>query len=333
MATNKHAHIRYTVLDKCFSNFNRNFDYDDLLKEVNEVLYEIGTEGIQLRQLQYDIAYMKSDEGYSIELNEELKIGKKRIFRYQDKAFSIANHPLNVNDSEQLETTIAILSRYKHRAEFNWLEELIPRMQQTFNLVAKGDNGIISYQQNIDLKGIEHIGTLFNLILKRKKIQLCYEPYGKPQLKAKVNPYHVKQYNNRWFLFCYNEEYDSISNYSLDRIVSIEELANSFEPSTINWMDYFDDVIGVTKPEGADVQKIKLRFSEKRINYVLTKPLHGTQKVDKTDDTGQTVTIEVIPNNELYQLLFSFGPDVVVISPPDFRKEMIERIGKMKNNY
>lgn len=333
MATNKHAHIRYTILDKCFSNFNRNYTYDDLIEEVNQVLHEMGTEGVQLRQLQYDIAYMKSNEGYGIELDEELKISKKRLFRYKDKSFSIANHPLNLNDTEQLETTIAILSRYKHREEFNWLEELIPRMQQTFNLVAEGDNGIISYQQNIDLKGIEHIGTLFNLILKRKLILLCYEPYGKPQLKVKVNPYHVKQFNNRWFLFCYNEEYKSISNYPLDRIISIEELSHSFEPSTINWMDYFDDIVGVTKPEGVELQKIKLRFSENRINYVLTKPLHGTQKVDKTDESGQTITIEVIPNNELYQLLLSFGPDVVVVSPPDFRQEMVERIEKMMKNY
>ena len=109
MATNKHAQIRYTVLDECFSNFNRAYTYKDLLKEVNDKLYYIDTDGIKLRQLQYDIAYMKSDVGYGIELNEELKLYKggsgpgQRIFRYKDPDFSLANHPLNVNDSKQLE--------------------------------------------------------------------------------------------------------------------------------------------------------------------------------------------------------------------------------------
>lgn len=70
-----------------------------------------------------------------------------------------------------------------------------------------------------------------------------------------INPYHLKQYNNRWFLFCFNEEYQTISNYPLDRIVSLEELNKEFEPSTINWMDYFEDIIGVTKPEEATVEK------------------------------------------------------------------------------
>jgi hypothetical protein len=331
MATNKHAQIRYTILDKCFSNFNRNYTYDDLLEEVNNVLFELGTEGVQLRQLQYDIAFMKSDAGYSIEFDEDLKDGKKRLFRYKNKDFSIADHPLNQNDSEQLETTLAILSRYKHREEFNWLEELIPRMEQAFDLVASGENGAIGYQENIDLKGREHIGLLFNLILKRKVTKIIYQAYGKPQQDIVVFPYHLKQFNNRWFLFGYNEEYKSISNYPLDRIESIFELGERFESSKINWMDYFDDIIGVTKPEDAATQVVKLKYSEKRINYVLTKPLHGTQKLDKTDDSGLTIQIEVMPNPELYQLILSFGEDVEVISPNEVRKEIIDKINVMKD--
>lgn len=333
MATNRHAQIRYTILDRCFSNFNRLYNYDDLLEEVNSVLYDLGTEGVKLRQLQYDIEHMKSDAGWAVEFDESLKKGRKKAFRYKDKNFSIANHPLNVNDVEQLETTIAILSRYKHRSEFSWLEELIPRMEQTFKLVKSGDNGIVGYQENIDLKGREHIGTLFNLILKRKQIKINYKPYGKPQFTVVVFPYHVKQYNNRWFLFCFNEEYKSISNYPLDRIISIEELSDSFEASTINWTDYFDDIIGVTKPEGGKIEKIKLKFSEKYVNYILTKPLHGSQKLDKTNEEGLTIYIEVIPNNELYQLLLSFGADVEVISPQKIRMEIKKIIIKMNENY
>ncbi|SDZ93171.1 helix-turn-helix transcriptional regulator [Bizionia paragorgiae] len=333
MATNRHAQIRYTILDRCFNNHNRLFDYDDLLNEVNYVLFELGTEGIKLRQLQYDIEHMKSDAGWAIEFDETLKKGRKKAFQYQDKNFSIANHPLNVNDVEQLETTIAILSRYKHRAEFSWLEELIPRMEQAFQLVESGDNGIISYQENLDLKGREHIGTLFNMILKRKQVKITYEPYGKPEFDVVVCPYHIKQYNNRWFLFCFNEEYKSISNYPLDRITGIEELNASFESSTINWLDYFDDIIGVTKPEEGKVEKIVLRFSEQRINYVLTKPLHGTQKIYKEDQSNCSMTIEVIPNQELYQQLLAFGPDLEILEPAKVRLKMIDLIKETSNNY
>ncbi len=333
MATNKHAQIRYNILDRCFSNFNRVYTYEDLLNEINEVLIEIGTEGIQLRQLQYDIAHMKSDAGYRIELDEDLKHYNKRVFRYKSKNFSLANHPLNQYDSEQLESTLAILSRYKHREEFSWIEELIPRMEQAFDLVSSDDNCIVSYQENFDLKGREHISVLFNLILKQKQAKLEYEPYGKPIIEVIICPYHLKQYNNRWFLFGFNELYQSLPNYPLDRILSIDELSTSFKSSETNWLDYFDDIIGVSKPEGALPIKITLKFSEKRINYALTKPLHRTQKKVKSDVSGKTITIKVIPNPELYQLLLSFGEDLEVISPADVRVEMMRKITQMKEKY
>jgi len=333
MATNRHAQIRYNILDRCFSNFNRLYNYDDLLAEVNAVLHEMGTEGVKLRQLQYDIDHMKSSEGWSIELDETLKKERKKAFRYIKKDFSISNHPLNVNDKEQLETTLSILSRYKHREEFNWLEELIPRMQQAFDLKDQGENGIISYQENIDLVGRQHLGVLFNTILKRKKIKITYKPFNKESSAIVLSPFHLKQYNNRWFLFTKHPDFENISNYPLDRIESIEELAEEAECSDINWQDYFDDIIGVTHTENGSVQIIKLRFSENRIAYVKTKPLHGSQKYVLDEEEGRVITIEVIPNRELYQLLLSFGGDVEVISPVEVREEIKQRIIKMNSIY
>lgn len=333
MATNKHAQIRYTILDRCFSNFNRKYTYESLLQEVNEKLYELGTEGIQLRQLKYDIEYMESNEGWSIDLNENLKEGRKRVLRYKDKSFSIANHPLNVSDSDQLETTLAILSRYKHRTEFSWLEELIPRMEQAFNLVASGSETVIDYQENIDLQGREHLGVLFNLIIKKKQIKIFYKPYGKQEIEVVFNPYYLKQFNNRWFLFGCNPEYQSVSNYPLDRIISIEELPQAFDVPDINWTDYFDDFIGVTKPETQPEIQIKLKFTPNRIKYVLTKPLHGTQRIDKSDTLKHTIFIKVRPNRELFQLLLSFGADLEVLEPKSVRDEMKSIIDQMKKRY
>ena len=105
-----------------------------------------------------------------LELNsmKNLKIGKKRVFRYCDKSFSIADHPLNQNDSEQLQTAIQILSRYKNREEFRWIEEFIPRMEMAFDLVSGSDEEIIGYEENPDLEGREHLGELFNFILRKR---------------------------------------------------------------------------------------------------------------------------------------------------------------------
>ncbi len=334
MSKNKNAQLRYNVIDRCFSNFQRKHTFYSILEEVNNELVYNDYDGIKLRQLQDDIAFMQSDSGFSIELEEGLKDGKRRVLRYSDKSFSISKHPLNQLDTEQLESTLTILSRYKNRPEYSWLIEFIPRMEQAFDLTKNdNDNNIISYQNNPDLTGLQWLDVLFNSIAKKKTVRIEYQPYKKEPFTELAHPYHLKQYNNRWFLACKVEGYDTITIYALDRIIDIEETGNRYIESDINWMDYFDEMIGVTKKGETEPVKIILKFSEQRIKYVLTKPLHRTQKPDRSDTTGLTIQIEVIPNLELYQTLLSFGPDVEVISPATIREVVMNKISAMQKNY
>lgn len=333
MAVNKNAQLRYNVIDKCLSNLQRSHTYYSILEKVNHVLIENGYDGIQLRQLQEDIKFMESDAGFSIELQEDLKEGRRRILRYNDKNFSISSHPLNQLDVEQLNATLTILSRYKYRTEFSWLNELIPRMEQAFDLVDQDQTGIISYQNNPDLEGLEWLGVLFNLIVEKKTALISYEPFNQEAKDIIVHPYHLKQFNNRWFLICKTEGYTSLSNYPLDRIKLVEEVEANYILTSINWLDYFSDMIGVSKMEGINSVKIQLKFSLNRINYVKTKPLHGTQKLLKSDPSGLSIQIDVVPNPELYQALLSFGPDVEVMSPDFIREKMTEKTKLMLQNY
>jgi predicted DNA-binding transcriptional regulator YafY len=78
--------------------------------------------------------------------------------------------------------------------------------------------------------------------------------------------------------------------------------------------DYFDDIIGVTRPDEGVVEKIVLKFNETSLPYVLSKPLHGSQKSIRTEN-GHLISIEVMQNYELESLLLSFGDRVKIISP------------------
>ena len=63
MATNKHASIRYQALDKCFRNYGRRYNINDLIEACNQAIYEFtGLEdGVKRRQVYADIAYMESE--------------------------------------------------------------------------------------------------------------------------------------------------------------------------------------------------------------------------------------------------------------------------------
>ena len=51
MPTNKNALLRYQILDRCFSDFTRKYEIDDLVDKVNDALYDLyGTE-VSIRQI------------------------------------------------------------------------------------------------------------------------------------------------------------------------------------------------------------------------------------------------------------------------------------------
>ena len=325
MSQNKNAIIRYNTLNKCFRNPGRNYAIDDLLDECNKALADENpnTDGIKRRQLFVDIKFMESENGWSIDL-ERIPFGKKNHYRYEDMGFSISNQPINEIEAEQIKSAMMILSRFKGMPQFNWVEEIIPKLEQAFGTKSI-EKEIISFDSNQYLKGVEHLGTLFNAILYKKVIEVEYQSFKseKPN-NSQIHPYYLKQYNNRWFLFGKSKQFETLTTFSLDRIISISEVDEEYiENAEYNFTEYFDDVIGITIPIDTNIELIKLQFSTKQAPYIITKPLHGSQKNKPIDENGVLITIEVIPNYELKSLLLSFGKEVNVISPTWLKDEII----------
>ena len=130
MAITKNPLIRYKILDKCFRNPYKKYYFETLLETVNEILYEItGDEvGIKTRQLRDDIAFMRSSEGWSIEL-ENLTDGKKKVYRYEDINFSINNAPLNHIEMDQFQSAIQVLSQFEGMPQFDGIQAIIAKLK------------------------------------------------------------------------------------------------------------------------------------------------------------------------------------------------------------
>ena len=342
MPKNKNFQKRITILDECFSSRTGAFTLENLIEVVATKL-EVS---VSRKTIQNDIKYIREtieiEKSTSIDFDEtpvfipKLFDGKKTIFKYSDPNLALGNQLLSKTDQEQLEETLAILSRYRNREDFYWLDELFPRIKAAFSLAHEDYNGLISYQSNRDYTGQSWVGKIYNQLLRKKVVIIEYK--GFKDLKSyfrKIHPYHLKQYNNRWFLFGHeeSEKYSGITNLALDRIVDITETIDEIKPNEIDWADFFDEMIGVSIPSDNKAVEVILRFSVKRIPYILTKPLHGvSQRLDKTDPENRTIILNLLPNKEMYQTLLSFGSDVEVLSPP-LVVNKIKNISEKMNEY
>ncbi len=334
MPISKFPLIRYKILDRCFRSTHKKYFIEDIINACNEVLYDMTgqEESVKLRQIRDDISFMRSPEGWNIEL-KELYDGKKRIYRYEDTAFSIMNLPLNAKVMEEFKSSIEVLSQFEGMPQFNWLQESLAKMNMEIN---RDSAPKISFDSNPFLKGIEFLSTLYNAIKSKTVLNILYKDFSSQEsYPVLIHPYFLKQYNNRWFLFGRNDEKNSLNwNLAIDRIIEINETTYQYhENEEIVWDEYFEDIIGVTIPQDAKTQKVLLHFYGITGKYVENKPIHGSQKSNWINNRTLEVRLKLIINYELERLILSYGKSVKVVSPLHLIKSINENLLQNLSHY
>jgi predicted DNA-binding transcriptional regulator YafY len=335
MPTNKNALIRYKVLDQCFRNPARNFFIEDLVDECSRVLREIdpAAGGVKRRQILDDIKFMESSEGWQIDL-ERHKDSKRVYYRYTDTSFSINNMPLNSLELEQLRSAFLTLSRFKGMPQFEWVGEILPRLE--VGMSKSDEEPFIEFDHNPYLTGSEYLEIIYTSILYKKTLQIDYQPFDKELAdKQTIHPYFLKQYNSRWFLLGMNEAFpESLTILALDRMKSVKETNQPYIPNeTIDWSEYFEDMVGVSRPDGAEPEHILLHFFGKHGHYIETKPIHSSQRAKWIQPDVLEVRLNVIINKELERVILRSGDEVKVIAPESLKNLIKERLVKALSNY
>lgn len=328
MATSKNALIRYKALDKCFSNSYKRFYINDLISYCSVVLSDhYGKETtVSRRQIFADIDFMKSDAGYEAPITS-IKDGRKVFYRYEDSNFSILNRPLTNNEILAIDNTIELISRMRGIPGVEGLQSI-----ETKLINAKGPddkNPIISFEDNEFLIGIEYLTLLFNFIKNKQVVNIFYRSFKSSETSLyNISPYYLKQYNKRWFLFGWNHDIERIQNLALDRMSGVETGGSTYVTTSLDFEEYFDDIIGVTNFEENSVEKILIDISDNIKPYIQSKPIHGSQKIN-----GNILSIQVKVNYELESLILSYGENMKVIEPKLLEEKILERLDKAISQY
>lgn len=336
MAKHKFATVRYQTLDKCFRNPGRKYFQEDLLDACNEVLADHFGAGVRIsrRQLFDDIQFMESEAGWAVPLRR-IREGRRVYYRYEDIQYSINQQPLNALEMEQLQAGLGLLSRIEGVPAFEELQAVLNRLQEKVGLMNLAP--VIGFDHNPYLRGIENLGTLFSAIINRQVLRIQYQSF-KSAFESDIDfhPYFLKEYNKRWFVFGYHSDLQIPDwNLALDRIRSIMPSRTEFKPcpNTIDWREYFEDFIGVTKSPTQDLVKVNLWVHPATAPYLMTKPLHGSQKVLQEDENGLWMQLLLIPNFEFFQTVLSYGDRIKIVSPEPLADEIRQILQRALDTY
>ncbi len=326
MANVKNGDYREVIIDRCLQS-RRGYSTKEIFDKCNDALERRGEKTITaMNTIRNDILAIENRWHITV---EQVRSGREIRYRYQDRNFSIYNTPLNEEEIAQLTQSVSLLRRFEGMPGFGWIDELSAHLQTT---VSASSEPIIGFDENKELKGMKYFTPLFKAITSKKAVKITYKSYKSDKLiESVIHPYYLKEYNQRWFLFALNDEYRKLSTYALDRIESYERSSVKYIPNTtIDFSHYFDNVVGVSVNPTEEIQTVQIWIDKEQLPYTLSKPIHKSQElIEKREDGSAVISIQVIPNFELMQLLLSFGERIEVLSPATLREEIS---GRIKNN-
>lgn len=295
---------------------------------LKEIMTDCLMDEISKRLLQDNLNEL--EEKYGAEFEPNLKRGRERLWRYKDTNFSIMKQ--TSADMEIIRKTIENLSIFKGDPRYDMLRFYLMGLEKG---VSDAGVNFMSFDNNNDAIGLEYVEIFLDAITHRYPLRMTYKPFGKTEFDVSIHPYHLRQYNRRWFIFCYVEERDEVLNYALDRIINLEHLSKTYIDTDIDFDEYFDEIVGVSNYKKSNIETILLKIDNKSINYIRTKPLHWSQTELKNLSTDEYsyVHLKVKVNTELKMLLFSYSDAIEVLEPSWLRNTFAKRIKKMSKLY
>lgn len=327
MPVNRNALVRYKTIDNCLRNRHRKWTLEDLIEACSEALYDYEgiDKGVSRRTVQMDIQMMRSDKlGY----HAPIIVEEKKYYTYSNPDYSITNIPLTDQDLGKLTEVVDILKQFKGFTHFQELSGMVQKLEDKIHVSKTNERPIIDLEKNENLKGLEYIDPIFQAVSKRQKLRITYQSFkARTPGTFDFHPALLKEWRNRWFVLGKKKASDNFMMLALDRVLKIESLSEeaiSFEDYDLS--NHFRDVIGATVNVGEEPKEIKLFVYGMHAPYVITKPLHHSQKVLEKTKEGILISITVQHNFELEKEILSFGDAMKVVSPSRLRSKIKERL-------
>ena len=180
--------------------------------------------------------------------------------------------------------------------------------------------------------------VIVNAMRDGKQIEMTYQSFWKDEpCTYKAKPYCLKLFKQRWYMLAKSEGKDELRIYALDeRMLNIVQTNRNYKlPAKFNAEEYFAEYFGVIVGTDWKPQEIKIQVVNDQVKYFDTLPLHDSQRKvpEESNDQYTVFRYHLAPTDDFRQELLRYGPDVTVLSPADFREEVMNDVRNMAANY
>ena len=339
MASNKHALLRYRIIDKRLRNKYKPFPtIEALMAACEEALYgsDMG-DVISKSTIEKDLRAMREDD--ELAYHAPIKFSKReKGYFYENADYSIDDIPLNDDDLSAIQFAARTLYQFRDNDMFKQFRFAIDKIFNRMNISSEvKDEAIVQYVQfdQVDAaSGSEYLPMVLSSIKEKLKLMVQYQGFGKDVPSENcIHPYLLKEYKHRWYLIAYHEGKNKVITYALDRIVKLEStkahcvVAADFNPAT-----FFKYSFGITQIDEAPMD-VELLFNAVQGAYIKSQPLHASQRIVEENSTHVRLALTVNITHEFVEQLLSYGANVKVLAPEKLKHLVLDKLSAALKQY
>lgn len=296
MANYKSLRRYYLIIEKLQEG--RNASFKSIARHLNTNDIETSE-----RTLQRDIAQIRADFGVDIIYN-------KTVNGYAIDETSSINLPSFYRFLELTLTTELLREQFKEK------HTLLNHIQ---------------FEPIESLRGHENIKLILDAILLKRWVKFQYTRFDEDVTKThEAIPCLLKRYQNRWYLIAKLKS-NRVVTFGIDRISDLKKTSATFKEGEEVFPDGLNSVVGLNYT--GEPTRIVLEADKLQAKYLLSLPLHHSQKVISTTKNATRFEYLLIPNYELIQAILKLGHQVKVIEPKELKAEVVNALEKALQQY
>lgn len=329
MPINKSALLRYRIIDSCLDNNMRKFPTMEYI--IERIEEQIGTS-------LSESMFTKDLEGMRREYNAPIKYDRyHKGYCYTEPGFSIKEFPLTHDEIEALDFSTALFQQLKNTRMFEQFENAINKVIEGYRIskiIGKSEKQILQIEEPLRSDANQWLEIILKAIVEKNCLKISYHGYGKDKKDHEFSAYLLKEYRNRWYAVGYSKKAHNVLILALDRITNIESSKNKYvSDDKFIPADYFKYSFGITQFNEGKPERVVLLFTPYEAPYILSQPLHHSQKIISEDKKGLQIELFVYITYELIQTILSYGDQVKVLEPVSVRKRILEVLGNSLKEY
>lgn len=179
------------------------------------------------------------------------------------------------------------------------------------------------------------LAIVIQAIRDGRKLDICYKSFRKDYEENFVfEPYFLKEFKRRWYLYGYKGDKDGCRMIALDRMITAVITSEIFSlPKKFSTKDYFGNIYGVRVYPSMKPTKVLLKVSSRQSKYFRSLPLHRSQEEIEIHNDYSIFSYFLTADYDFKQDILSFGKEIEVIEPKELRIEIAQIINSLSSVY